>query len=76
MGIVEHPCPELFAGWIRPGERSAWSRASNRLFCYANADGAILRLEAYEIPPGQHDRVVSISVAQFKRGYPRTLRPE
>ncbi|MNK58829.1 hypothetical protein D3C87_779250 [compost metagenome] len=74
VGYVPHPCPSLFEGWLRPGERSPWSRNSELLFCYVNVGEAVLRLEAYEIPPDQHDQVVAIAVAQFHAGFPRISR--
>ena len=70
LGYVPHPCPELFAGWLAPGERSPWSRAESRMFCYVNVEGTVLRLEAYELMPDQHDRVVAIATTQFQRGIP------
>lgn len=74
VGYVPHPCPELFEGWLNPGERTPWSRASDMRFCYVNVAGTVLRLETYEIAPEEHDRVVAITVAQFQAGFPKAFR--
>lgn len=74
VGYVPHPCPGLFEGWLDPGERTPWSRASDMRFCYVNVGHAVLRLETYEIAPEQHDRVVAIAVAQLQAGFPRAFR--
>lgn len=71
VGYVPHPCPGLFEGWLKPGERSPWIRSTELLFCYVNVGEAVLRLEAYEISPEQHDRVAAIAVAQFHAGSSR-----
>ena len=70
LGVVPHPCPELFTGWLAPGERSPWSRAESRMFCYVNVEGTVLRLETYELEAVQHDRVVAIATTQYLRGFP------
>jgi hypothetical protein len=74
LGYVSHPCPALFEGWIRSGERTPWIRSNALQFCYVNVSGTILRLEAYEIAPEQHDRVVAIAVAQIQKGFPGVAR--
>lgn len=74
LGVVPHPCPELFQEWLTPGERSPWSRVDSRMFCYANVDGRVLRLEAYDLDPRQQDRVVAIATTPFQAGF--SVRPE
>lgn len=74
VGYVPHPCPGIFEGWLKPGERSPWSRASTLSFCYVHVGEAVLRLEAYEIAPEQHERVAAIAVAQYHAGFPHASR--
>jgi hypothetical protein len=74
VGYVPHPCPGLFEGWLRPGERSPWIRTTSQYFCYVHVGETVLRLEAYEIAPEQHDRVVAIAVAQLYKEFPQSSR--
>ncbi len=74
VGYLPHPCPGLFEGLLQPGERSPWIRTESQHFCYVHVGEAVLRLEAYEIAPDQHDRVVAIAVAQLCKDLPREAR--
>jgi hypothetical protein len=74
MAYVPHPCPSLFEGWLRPGERTPWTRSSGLFWCYAHVGATVLRLEAYEIAPDQHDRAVAIALAHCRNGLPHLPR--
>ncbi len=76
LGYVPHPCPALFDGWLRSGERTPWIRSNALQFCYVNVSETVLRLEAYEIAPEQHDRVAAIAVAQIRRGFPSVAQED
>ncbi len=75
LGYFPHPSPALFEGWLNQGERSPWSRSGGLFWCYVNVGDAIIRLEAYEIAPGQHDRVAAIAVAHLQKAFPHPPRP-
>lgn len=74
LAYVPHPSPTLFEGWLRPGERTPWSRSSGLTWCYAHAGRMVLRLEAYELDPAQQDRCVAIALAHCRNGLPHLPR--